>query len=82
MKWVLLCLIAILSVSIWARNDIDLSSFNKEMVKNIQEVLDENPQLYETKDPIRKPASVEPAHKVTTENLDDFEEQATGPNEL
>lgn len=78
---IILCLI-LLSVSIWARNDIDLSSFNKEFTKNMQEVLDENPQLYE-KNSGRSPASIEEVdNKTRTEQLDNFDEQATGPNEL
>ena len=50
----------------------------------MQEVLDENPQIYEKGSPGRSPASIteEPDNKTRTEGLDNFDEQATGPNEL
>ncbi|MAZ48478.1 MAG: hypothetical protein CME65_07940 [Halobacteriovoraceae bacterium] len=84
MKLLILILTIVVSLSIWARNDIDLSSFNKEVSKNMQEVLDENPQIYEKGSPGRSPASIteEPDNKIRTEGLDNFDEQATGPNEL
>lgn len=87
MKMIILLSLLTLSLTIWARNDIDLSSFNKEVSKNMQEVLDENPQIYEKRAPGRAPASIggvneEPDNKTRTEGLDQFDEQATGPNEL
>jgi hypothetical protein len=80
MKTILVFFVFMLSVSLWARNDIDLSSFNKEFSRNMQEVLDDNPQIYEKKG--RAPASIESDTKKVSEQLDDFDEQATGPNEL
>ena len=84
MKALLLLLAVLVSLSVFAKKDVDLSKFNKEISKNFQEVLDQNPQIYEKKSPARGPASVseEPDNKTRTESLDNFDEQATGPNEL
>ena len=84
MKILILLSAILVSLSVSARNDVDLSKFNKEISKNFQEVLDQNPQIYEKKSPRRGPASVteEPYNKTRTESLDNFDEQATGPNEL
>jgi len=73
---VLLCLI--FSSVLIARNDVDLSSFNKEMQQNMDEVIQDNPQIYETRNPGRTPASVEATEIDTTEQLDEFQEQASG----
>lgn len=82
MKKLLMLILVLVSLSLWARNDIDLSSFNKEIMKNMQEVLDENPQIYEKNNVGRSPASINETNVERTEQLDNFEEQATGPNEL
>ncbi|MEE2671481.1 MAG: hypothetical protein VYA54_07215 [Bdellovibrionota bacterium] len=83
MKWMVLLIVVLISVSIWARNDVDLSDFNKEVSKNFQEVLDENPQIYEQKKSRgRAPASVDSKKEGFSEDLNKFDEQAIGPNEL
>ena len=76
---VLLCLI--FSTVLIARNDVDFSSFNKEMIHNMDEVIEDNPEIYETKNPGRVPASVKPNEVDidTTEKLDKFQEQVSGP---
>lgn len=84
MKILILLSLILATLSVFARKDVGLSKFNKEISKNFQEVLDQNPQIYEKKSPSRGPASVteEPDNKTRTESLDNFDEQATGPNEL
>ncbi len=67
-----------MSFSLFAKNDANFKNFNKKMNQNIDEVLEQNPHLYETK-PIggRQPASV---HMIdaedSTDKLDDVVEQA------
>lgn len=75
---ILLVLSTLLSMNLMAKKSVDLGIFNKEINKNMNEVIQDNPQLYETK-PVRMnraPASVSPVE--TTEKLDKFEEQADG----
>jgi hypothetical protein len=64
------------SFSLFAKKDIDFKSFNKQVNKNIDEVIQENPQLYETKELVRKPASVELVEPESTDKLDEIQEQA------
>jgi hypothetical protein len=69
------------SLNLLAKKDVSLKSFNKEMQKNMNEVIQDNPQMYETK-PIRMnraPASVSPVE--TTQKLDEVEEQADSPKD-
>jgi hypothetical protein len=42
-----------------AKRDIDIAKFNEAMHENIDSYVKQNPEKYETKDLIRKPASVE-----------------------
>ena len=75
--FLLLFLSALVSVS-FAKNDADFKNFNKKMTQKIQQVLDENPHLYETKPINRGPASVQPSaqNEEPIQKLDDVEEQA------
>jgi len=58
-KLFLLLSLSLVSLYAFAKKDIDLSKFNKELNSNIQTVIKNNPQTYETKNPMgRGPASV------------------------
>ena len=60
-----------------ARPDIEFKNFQEKLNSNMQEVLEENPQMYEKKDIHRKPASVEKFEEDKTINkLDGIDEQA------
>lgn len=63
--------------SLYARPDSKLKTFNKEFSQQMNKVIEENPQMYETKPIGRAPASVvniiEPE---ATEKLDAIEEHA------
>ena len=78
MKKLLLLVCLVFSTVLIARTDIDLSSFNKHMLQNIDEVIEDNPEIYETKNPGRVPASTKPVEIDTTDKLDKFLEQANG----
>lgn len=65
MKKFLLIILVFTSFVVLAKQDIDLSNFNKELNQNIKEVIKHNPESYETqptslKKPLRQrsPASV------------------------
>lgn len=50
----------------FAKHDIDLNKFNKELNKNMDQVIKNNPQSYETISPGgRTPASVKPFNDKT-----------------
>lgn len=60
-KLFILSLLAI-STSPYAREDIGLQQFNESLNREIKHVVDQNPQMYETKEVVKKrraPASVE-----------------------
>lgn len=58
-KLVLIIVLSFISLFAFAKKDIDLSKFNKELNSNIETVIKNNPQTYETKNPLgRGPASV------------------------
>lgn len=59
-------------------SEVDLKTFNEKMNKNIDSVLADNPEVYETKSSGRSPASVKPKVDPTSKQLDEFEEQAAG----
>ena len=77
MKYFIILSLIISSIA-FAKRDVDLGAFSMEFNKNIDEVLEDNPEVYETK-PVqikRGPASVTPIE--TIEKLDQVEEQADG----
>lgn len=78
----LLSLLFILSFSVEAK-DIDLSKFNEKINSEIDEVIKDNPQMYE-KNNIqnrgRMPASVNPEGKRAIDQLDQIDEQADTHN--
>jgi len=78
MKLILPAMMLLACTFAYAKKDRQFKNFNKEMMENISTVLKDNPELYETKDIHRKPASVSPVEEVTTEKLDQIEEQADG----
>ena len=78
MKKLLLLICLVFSTVLIARTDIDLSSFNKHMLQNIDEVIEDNPEIYETKNPGRVPASTKAVEIDTADKLDEFQEQASG----
>ena len=80
MKFIIIFTLSTFGI-VFAKESVDFNKFNKEMMKDITNVLHDNPELYETKPINRKPASVEEIHKKkneTTEKLDRFSEQADG----
>lgn len=58
--------------------EVDLETFNKKVIENIDSVIEDNPELYEKKSRGRSPASVRPEVDPTSKQLDKFEEQANG----
>jgi hypothetical protein len=79
MKYLFLLFICLaFSTALMARTDIDLSSFNKQLIENMNEVIEDNPEIYEAQNPGRVPASVKPVEIDTTDKLDNFQEQANG----
>lgn len=60
----------------FAMSGMGLSRFNKAMIVNIDLVIKDNPEVYETKG--RAPASVRKSPEKTPEKLDEFEEQVHG----
>ncbi|MBD66593.1 MAG: hypothetical protein CME62_15380 [Halobacteriovoraceae bacterium] len=78
---VIICMGVVFSTVLVAK-DVDLSTFNKHMATHMDEVIEHNPEMYDTQNIGRKPASVmqEPAPvEETTDKLDKFERQANGP---
>ncbi len=63
---------------VFARRDVDLKTFSKKMNHNIDWVLEDNPEVYETKPIHRGPASVTPVEneEKNRDKLDEIEEQA------
>lgn len=63
---------------VYAEDKKSLKDFNKAVNKNISEVIEHNPQMYETKSLGRKPASIDTPSKESpaVEKLDEFDEQA------
>jgi hypothetical protein len=60
----------------WAKPDINFKSFNKTVNHNIDQTIQDNPQMYETKPISRRPASVKFIEPESTDKLDAIEEQA------
>lgn len=54
------------------------NQINSQMRQNIEEVISQNPQIYEKQLPSRMPASVPSSSSDITEKLDHVEEQADG----
>ena len=74
---VLLCFgLFIISASVFSKEDGTLKNFNKQMNHNIEEVLESNPQIYETRNIDRRPASVKVQDPDSIESLDEAQEQA------
>jgi hypothetical protein len=58
-KFIILIALIVVTTLAFAKSDVDLSKFNKELNKNMDQVIEHNPQMYETKFiQTRKPASV------------------------
>ncbi|MBT4791707.1 MAG: hypothetical protein HON90_09065 [Halobacteriovoraceae bacterium] len=75
MKLLFITTILILTTLVMAKDS--LKEFSQSMDKNIQSVVKDNPQMYETKSfSGRKPASVESTEESSTDKLDAVEEQA------
>ena len=75
-KFLLACLFLCVSYT-GLTKEVDLQQFNQQLHKNMQQVIEDNPQMYETRKPGRAPASVTPViPESPTEQLDEVEEQA------
>jgi hypothetical protein len=69
---IFIALIVFTTLAFAKTSDVNLSKFNKELNKNMDQVIEHNPQMYETKSiQTRKPASVVERH---IENEDAKEE--------
>lgn len=63
----------------FAKRDVDMSKFNKELNKNIDTVIEHNPQMYETKTiQTRRPASVIEIHSDKDETEIEIEQVEIG----
>mgnify|MGYP001303290831 CR=1 FL=1 len=79
MKAFFFCFMLVSSVS-YAKN-VDFTQFNSRMNENLNEVIEDNPQMYETKSLGRTPASVTPVKETSTDKLDNVDEQANTHND-
>lgn len=66
-----------LSATVFAKN-VNFEEFNKEVISEIDSVIEHNPELYNTKNLGRTPASVQPKTSSASNKLDEIEEQASG----
>lgn len=76
MRFLLFISLLVCSSSGFSKSEANFKSFNKEMNKHLDEVIEENPQMYETKSMERKPASVKKVEPESTEKLDAIDEHA------
>jgi hypothetical protein len=77
MKKYILLVTCILGVTLtWAKPDVDFKSFNKSVNENIDQTIQDNPQMYETAPIGRKPASVNYIEPESTDKLDAIDEHA------
>lgn len=72
-----LLILAFISAAALAKS-VNFEQFNKKLVSEIDSVIEDNPETYETKPRGRAPASVKPEVDSTSKQLDEFEEQASG----
>ena len=84
---IIVAIVVILSFAVYAKKDdpINMKEFSSELNSSIHDKVEQNPQEYETKDIMRKPASVSPVEPVVDEeykNLDKFEPQNIGHGKL
>ena len=80
MKTVIILSILSFSFSVLAAKDsVNFKKFNQSFSENMDEVLSDNPEVYEVKDfKGRTPASVMDVFSEEREKMDHFEEQAFG----
>ena len=69
----------------FAKDDADIKKFNEAMLKNIDTVIKNNPQIYEQDSPGRAPASVDVQVEIekemredTGEKINTFDQQNVG----
>lgn len=72
-----LFILTLLSATAVAKN-VNFDQFNKEVISEIDSVIEDNPEVYEEKSRGRAPASVQPEADSTSSKLDEIEEQASG----
>lgn len=65
-------------VSLTAAAKMKADKFHKAMQENIYQVIQNNPEKYETANPGRFPASVTPEKEVEAEKLEDKSEKMDG----
>jgi len=74
-KFIIFIALIIVTTLAFAKNDVDLSKFNKELNKNMNQVIEHNPQMYETKNiQTRKPASIIEKHIETEESKKEIDQ--------
>jgi hypothetical protein len=84
MKVFIISILVMTSFSAFAKRDVDMGSFNKALMENIDTTLKHNPQTYEKNEDItRKPASVTPVEvekkmEDRSHKMEDIEVQSPG----
>ena len=72
---IFIALIVVTTFAFAKTDDVDLSKFNKELNKNMDQVIEHNPQMYETKSiQTRKPASVVERHIESEDAKEEIEQ--------
>jgi len=72
---IFIALIVVTTLAFAKTSDVDLSKFNKELNKNMDQVIEHNPQMYETKSiQTRKPASVVERHIESEDAKEEIEQ--------
>ena len=76
MKFLFLIILMLSFVTLaFAKRDIDFSKFNDAMNDHIETVIENNPQMYESQNPGRMPASVSPQGQALKEQQEQIEEK-------
>lgn len=75
MKTALFFVVFLSALFSFARQAVDFKQIHSQAHQEMDKVLQDNPQVYETKPIMRKPASAKPV-RGTTEKLDEIERQA------
>ncbi len=76
MKFILLFICLLSATSLWGKPGVDFKSFSKSVNQNIDQTIQNNPQLYETRPVNREPASLKKIDDESTEKLDAIDEHA------
>jgi hypothetical protein len=78
MKTIIILSLLSFSLTVLAKDSVNFKKFNKSFTENMDEVLADNPEVYEVKKLHRGPASVTKVKAEGLDKFDNFEEQAFG----